>query len=55
MDLTASSSSTSLLEHYEQQYAVASAEITMRIGKLASTSGEYNFVILSMKHNMKIV
>lgn len=38
MDLTASSSSTSLLEHYEQQYAVASAEITMRIGKLASTS-----------------
>lgn len=37
--MDASTSSKSLLENHEQQYAVVSAEITSKINKLSSGSG----------------
>lgn len=39
--MDASSSSKSLLDNHEQQYAIVSAEITSKIGRLASGTGKF--------------
>lgn len=40
-----STSNVSLLENHEQQYAIISADITSKIGKLSSYIGSTYFVI----------
>ncbi len=49
--MEASTSTVSLLENHEQQYAIISADITSKIGKLSSYIGSKNRVFLSSSCN----